>query len=344
MAATDGPTLFTTLLATLGVPHTAGYSSRRFRSMPFKSLFGLSKLLESYGIDNTAVRLSRKEEYPQLPTPFVAQVDHSFVIVTDNRPGVPVATISAAGTSSSIAPDSFLDRWSGVALLTYPNPTSAEPDFATHRREEIAAKAKTAVLAASGVFLLAYLFISRGLYSHISTILLALINAGGLYITYLLVLKQMSVHSKAADRVCGVLQATGCNTVLQTKAAKFFGLFGWSEVGFAYFGVSLLTLLIFPQYIGYLALANACCLPFSFWSVWYQKNRAKAWCTLCLCVQASLWLLFFCYLAGGWFRFALPIRIELFVLGAAYLAALLTINRTLPIFERNTRVTSPSNP
>ena len=85
-----------------------------------------------------------------------------------------------------------------------------------------------------------------------------------------------------ADKICGLIDRTGCGTVLSTKASKFFGLFGWSEVGFSYFGVSLACLLVFPQHIGYLALVNACCCPFSFWSVWYQKYRAKAWCTLCL--------------------------------------------------------------
>ena len=52
----------------------------------------------------------------------------------------------------------------------------------------------------------------------------------------------------------------GCDSVLETKASKFFGIFGWSEVGFSYFSVSLLTLLIFPQWICYLALLQ-CLLP-----------------------------------------------------------------------------------
>ena len=67
------------------------------------------------------------------------------------------------------------------------------------------------------------------------------------------------------------------------------------------------VLLIFPQYINLLALCNLICLPFSFWSVWYQNFRAHAWCTLCLCVQSMLWLLFFCYLFGGWLHGLLPL-------------------------------------
>ena len=133
--------------------------------------------------------------------------------------------------------------------------------------------------------------------------------------------------------MCRVLQEGGCDSVLETKASSFFGIFSWSEVGFAYFSVSLSCLLVFPQWIGYLALCNLLCLPFTFWSIWYQKFRARVWCTLCVSVQCSLWLLFFCYLAGGWLKDMFPLKIEFFVLGLSYLAVLLALNRLLPHFK-----------
>lgn len=42
--------LFNDYLTALGVPHTDGYSERRFETMPFHTLFGLSELLEEYGV------------------------------------------------------------------------------------------------------------------------------------------------------------------------------------------------------------------------------------------------------------------------------------------------------
>ena len=63
---------------------------------------------------------------------------------------------------------------------------------------------------------------------------------------------------------------------------------------------------------------------------------ARKWCTLCVSVQATLWALFFCYLGGGFLRAMFPVRIELFVLGAAYMAALLAVNRvSLLINDKN---------
>lgn len=157
-----------------------------------------------------------------------------------------------------------------------------------------------------------------------------------IYICFLLVQKTLKIHSHTADRMCGVIEAGGCDSVLETKASSFFGIFNWSEVGLSYFSVSLFVLLLFPQYISYLAVINFCCLPFSFWSVWYQKFRVKAWCTLCLCVQALLWLLFVVYLVGGWYSDMLPITSKFYALVAAYAVALLSLNRLFSFINRYT--------
>lgn len=156
----------------------------------------------------------------------------------------------------------------------------------------------------------------------------------GLALSFMLVQKSMNIKNRAADRVCGVLQEGGCDKVLELKASTFFGIFSWSEVGFTYFSVSLLALLIFPQWISYLAACNVCCLPFTIWSIWYQKFRAKHWCTLCVSVQATLWLLFACYLTGGWLKGIFPLRIEFFVLVLAYGLVLLALNRIVPLMTK----------
>lgn len=70
-------------LEQLGVKHTADYSARQFAAMPFKSLFGISKVLDSYGIGNEALRIDDKSEITLLPVPFLAHTPAGFVIVTD---------------------------------------------------------------------------------------------------------------------------------------------------------------------------------------------------------------------------------------------------------------------
>lgn len=65
-------TLLTDYLAALGVPHTAPYSDRAYRAMPFQSCFGLKKLLKRYCIDSEGLILADKSEITKLPTPFLA--------------------------------------------------------------------------------------------------------------------------------------------------------------------------------------------------------------------------------------------------------------------------------
>lgn len=330
---TDDSTIFSDFLTALGVKHTVSYSDKQFRSMPFHTVFGLSKLLQSYGVPTAGLQLGDKSDALKIRRPFIAETPRGFIIVTSINEDK--ATYLSQGVSETISSENLLTAITGRVLVAFPNAKSIEPDYDSHRFTEIANRYKKWVLAACCVALFAYMFISNRIYAHASTILVSIIDLAGIYITYLLVQKSAHIKNKHADAVCSVVEAGGCDDVLNMSASKFFGIFGWSEVGFAYFSVSLLCLLVFPQYTPYLAACNLLCLPFSFWSVWYQKFRAKTWCTLCLCVQTMLWLLFFCYLGGGWLKDVFPIRIEFFVLGISYVAVMLGLNAVMPLIDRN---------
>ncbi len=332
-------TIFTDFLQELGVPHTAWYSDGRFDGMTFRSLFGLSKLLQSYGIETEALEVADKSDaLSRLETPFLARTTDSFVIVTKLPDGKVTYRDGLSEQPVTVSRDDFCKRWTGVVLLAFPADNATEPSFAAHRFTEIGNRAKKWVLAIALLFIAVSLFVANGLWHHPSLWCLAAIDLLGLFVTYELVLKSLNIKSATGDSICGIIDRTGCHTVLDTPAAKFFGLFGWSEVGFAYFGVSLAALLLFPQHIGALALVNACCCPFSFWSVWYQKYRAKAWCTLCLITQGCLWASLACYIAGGWFATAWPPALPFFILCAVYVAVLLGINAITPAFDKTQKL------
>ena len=328
-----GDTLLSHWLEALGVPFTPGYTDRRFNSMPFPTLFGLKKLLAEYGVESEGMHLADPSELCRLTPPFVASTKGGFVIVTSTGPDT--VDYITRGVDEAIPLDEFVKVWDGNVFLAYPTDNSKEPHHGLHARIEFFDHAKKWVLMGTVILLFGYLFVTQRLNASWSTILVCLFDIGGLWLTYQLVRKSLHIKSAAADRVCGVLEAGGCDSILETDASKFFGLFGWSEVGFAYFSVSLLGLLMFPEWIRYLALCNLLCLPFSFWSIWYQKFRARKWCTLCVCVQATLWLLFFCYLGGGWLKGLFPLKIEFFVLGLTYVAVLLGLNALMPLIDKS---------
>lgn len=326
------PTIFTRWLEALDVPHTADYSDAQFWDMSFKSLFGLSHLLKCYGIRSEGLMLNDKAELSALTPPFLAQtVEGPMVIVRSVTPDT--VEFDLRGTVSTLPVRDFADRWTGNVFLAFPDEASREPDYGSHHLTEVVSRLSKYALAAAALAVFVYFFTTRGVYAHVSTVLLTLLNCAGLYLSYMLLQKSLNIHTRTSDRVCGVLEQGGCDSIVSMKVSKLFGVFSWSEVGFGYFGVSLVTLLIFPHLWPSLAICNACCLPYTVWSIWYQKFRARHWCTLCVGVQSTLWLLFFCYLGGGWFRHAFPLRPDFFILIALYVFAVLFLNMIIRIFK-----------
>lgn len=319
-------TLFSDWLRLLHVPYTEAYSDSRFRSMSFQSLYGLGKLMQEYGVGTRGVRLPDKGHIAALPVPFVAPMrDGSMVIVTGTADGN--VGYLTQGYAAQAPQAEFADAWTSAALLAAPAPGAREPDWGRHRFAEVMTRLRDigVWIALAAVFI--YMFIAHGLEGRWYTVLLTLFDIGGLTLSFMLMQKTAGVHTHIQDHVCGVLQKGGCDDILATRASTFMGIFHWSEVGMAYFGVSLATLLLFPDHIGDLALINVCCLPYTVWSISYQRFVARRWCTMCVGVQLTLWLLFFCYLGGHCFRGAWPPGIGFFVLGAVYIAALLVLNK-----------------
>lgn len=318
-------TLFSDLLTVLGVRHTCEYSCQRYDDMTFRTLFGLSHLLREYGIDSHGYRLSDTAEMVSIPVPFIAQTSGGPHVIVTGNDGDTVEYLSEGLRLKAPAKD-FCGACTGVVLVPTVEPQACEPDFACHRFESLMKRARCYILAGIVGAILIYLFFANGVYDSVAGVLLTLLNLAGIGVSILLMFKTLGIKSRMADAVCGVARGGSCEDVLSTSASKFFGIFSWSEVGLGYFTVSLLALLIFPATAGWLALCNVCCLPYSFWSVWYQKFRVHSWCPLCLSVQTLLWLLFFSYLGGGMFAKAFPLGVGFFILLGCYVAAVLAIN------------------
>lgn len=295
------PSLFSRFLTALGVPHTVEYSDRSFQTMPFPTLFGLSHLLGSYGVPNEGYRLSDSSQLADIPTPYLAQTnDGVFVIVTDIDSNAKTVTYDRLKKSVTVGLDAFAKDANGVVLLAWPTPSACEPDYKSHHIKECVQRMSLPLMAAGALFVLLYFFTINRVYAHWPALLVTALSVVGLYFSYMLTQKTLGIHTAASERVCGIIQEGGCDAIAAMGASKLFGVFAWSEIGLAYFGVTLVTVLALPQLWPALAVCNVFCLPYSFWSVWYQKFKAKKWCTLCLGVQTTLWLIFFSLLGGGY--------------------------------------------
>lgn len=313
------------------VPFTKEYTEQRFEGMPFKTLFGVTQLLKEYGVKTQGYKVSDKDELGKIPIPFIAQTQGGLVIVTGiNSEKVNYLT---QGIPETITVKEFNEVWTGVVLIAEDIKNAKEPDYDKHLIKEFISNVKSILIFLLAGCLIAYLYVFNELWKYWSVWALTAIDIFGIWMTYMLVQKSLRIKSNVADKVCGVLQEGGCDEILKTNASSFFGIFSWSEVGFTYFGVSLLAMLISPACIHWLALINICCLPFTIWSITYQKFVAKHWCTLCVCVQISLWLQFICYLLGKWTAPVFPLSLSFFALGATFVLVLLVLNRVLPKFS-----------
>ncbi|MDE6286127.1 MAG: hypothetical protein K2L99_03940 [Muribaculaceae bacterium] len=318
-------------LSLAGVRHTEPYSEQAYAGMPFHTLFRLSKLLQSYGMDTQGLHLADKSEITALKPPFAAvMINGGVALVASTANGTARCYDAADGKESTMPLKDFEEAWTGDVLLATPGPAACEPHYGAHRLAAVMTQLRDAGVWVCLAAVFIYTFVVHGLEGRWYTVAITLLDICGLALSFMLVQKTQGVKSRIADRVCGVLQAGGCDDILATKASTFFGIFHWSEVGLAYFGVSLAALLLFPQHIAWLALFNALCLPYTVWSITYQRFVARRWCTMCVGVQCTLWLLFFCYLAGGCFHGAWPLGPGFFILGATYAGTLLALNKFSP--------------
>lgn len=317
--------IFTRFLKALGVPHTVEFSERAFHSMDFDSLYGLSHLLTTYGIPNEALQITDKDELSKLTPPYLAQLNTGSFVIVDSYNSEKV-NYDLSGEMRCVSTSQFKNDCDGIVLLAYPDHKSREPDFGSHFLTETINRWSWLALIVCALAVLAYFYVTRGIYHSLWGTLGVVFNQIGIFFSYLLVQKTLGIHTETGDSVCNVLQKGGCDSILSMKVSKLFGVFSWSVVGFSYFGISLLALLIFPHLWGALALFNICCLPYTVWSIWYQKFRARHWCTLCVGVQTTLWLLFGTYTAGGFIKRLIPMHLDDWVLLATYIATVLFLN------------------
>lgn len=324
--------LFSDFLTALGVKHTADYSDRRFRQMPFQTMFGLSSLLKEYGVGTAGIKVpagARADALAALPAPFLADTADGFAIVTKVADGK--VNYISQHKPFTVPASEMLDGWNGIALIASADASAIEPDYMRHHVGEIAVSVKKWILAALCVILPVAAMWASGLYAHWAAWAAAILDCAGIWLSWMLVQKSLGIHNATAESVCSALEAGGCDEIARSEAASFMGIFKWSEVGLAYFSISLLAMLLFPAALPALAAINILCLPYTVWSITYQKFKAKTWCTLCVCVQATLWLLFACYLLGGYTAQIFPVTgttlIIMIALACTYAAALLGINR-----------------
>ncbi|MBO4995766.1 MAG: hypothetical protein J6C78_07370 [Muribaculaceae bacterium] len=224
--------IFTRFLTRLGVRHTNEYSTERYKMQPFNnSMYGISMLLKRYGVKNECIRFENKESVDDGDVPFLAIVKGVFVIV-DEVSAKSVRVTYDSGTTERYDRKAFMEQWNGVALMATVGPESGEPDYEKHLQGWHVLQLKRVALVAC-LLVVAAIGIASGRSTwSIGMAVAMLLNVAGCYVSYLLMLKQLHLPSRVAERLCGLTgHDGGCDKVAASDGSTLLGVAKLSEVG-----------------------------------------------------------------------------------------------------------------
>lgn len=322
------------LFARLGVRFTAEWLGRQVEVTPYAmSMYGLSVILSRYKIETECVRLMDKQEFKMVDTPCVVISDGRFVLAEAIEESSVVLS-APESIHKVVSLETFYASWNGVVLLIEAGQNSGEPDYEAHIGKERQARFKKLALTGCLTMLVVLGLILSPEASQWYWWALLAVNTAGLGVAYMLLQMQLHIPNRLVDKLCGLAKESHCEDVTRSEGASFLGIVKLSEIGAGFFCVNLLALLFFPEALFFVALVAACVLPFTFWSVWYQKRVARNWCLLCLCTLGVMWLQAGVCLAGGIYSMVSHQLTYALVLIAAYGASVLLINRLMDVLAR----------
>jgi len=197
---TDG-NLFTVFLDALKVKHTRRFARRLYAEHPHKyNMYGLSKMLSDYRIPNEGFMMEDPAGVTEIEPPFIVQFAgdlHLVEKITDTE-----VQIFKSGQDVKIPMDKFKEGCTGAVLVAEADENSIEPGYEANVRGErfgTVVKYGLFVAIAAAVVLAC---VRSGMYTNVGLLALLVLNLAGVYVCWLLVLKQLRFSSQAADKLC----------------------------------------------------------------------------------------------------------------------------------------------
>ena len=334
--------LFIQILEILSIKHTEDFTIRYYERHPHKNnLFGLSEMLRYYNIENVAAEIQKTQEnLSSLDVPFVAYVDHEFVSV--RHVSTEAIIYSWRGKNITLSIPVFLERWSGIVLLFESTDESIEPDYKEHRKEYLRQRIVIACFVSLLLSLIGCALITnRGM--EIGIWGLWGVNVIGASFCGILLSREILGSDKYVNKICSLfLKSSDCNGTLDSQASHFLGI-SWSVFGLGYFLSAILFIALLPQYVIYAETLNIIALPYTAWSVWYQKFRVKQWCALCLSVQATVWITFLISLFAIGIDFNQWDLFDFTTIGCVYGLVILSLHFTVTLYVKEKQIQRSNN-
>jgi len=279
-----------------GIPVTMESVSEALKSHPdYPTFRSICDTFREWNIDHYPLKYL-PDELREVEPPYIVHFNRggeriAFVSEIKNER---VTYYDSVNKKHTIGFKEFLEKCSGAIIILDPDEKSGEKEYRKKWQEEIITRAVIPVTLLSILFFIVYTIINQFLSGNIIPdklkVLLYFTKVTGIIFSVLLVLHEFEIHFSLTEKLCHLSKATNCSTVLNDRASKFFGWFGWADTGIIYFTGSFLYLLQSNDQLGYplLAILAALSLPYPLYSVYYQGFVLKKWCPLCLGVQIVL--------------------------------------------------------
>ena len=249
--------------------------------------------LKHYSIENAAFQVDIND-LRDLPTPLITLLNVEggiFTIIKSlSNERITWLDKNHKWTTSNLS--EFAIDWSGQVLYAEPNSNSGEQDYKIKRRRELLNASRIPLIISLILVVLTYLVLNTTTNSLLSLLLIKFV--GVIFATFLFI-KSVDLKSTFVEKICTLASESNCQTILESPAAKITSWLSWVDVGFIYFFGSFIGLLLsngtlqdLNSFLAVQAIFSAGAVLFSIYSLYYQKFKAKTWCTLCLGIVATL--------------------------------------------------------
>ena len=295
-------------------------SAIKFKGQTF-SFSSIKDILLYFSINSKCYKLPVNALF-QLEYPFIAQIkekkEEFIIIINVSEQCTEYYNSKNTKIKSSIA--DFEKIYTGFILIPLTDEYSCDPDYEynikNERRDFIMKYSSIIVVIACLILLSTQVYINYK-EAFVSWLVLIILKITALIVVSQILKIEFGESNQFIRKVC---KTSNCSHVLNSKASRIFSWLSMGDIGTVYFGFGIFILCIIPfisnpfPIFSLLFLINLCTLPYTLFSISYQRFFVKSWCPFCLSVMGILWLEFILGLTVSWTEYVLPVNTSIFFL------------------------------
>jgi hypothetical protein len=204
----------------------------------YPSLVSLCDGLKKWNINHYPLKIS-KQEILDLEPPYISHLNMgagqlAFVEKTEDSKVTFLLNQKQRIVKSA---SEFSENLSGGVIVIDPDKKSGESGYREKKETQVIKAYLLPVIIISTLLVGMYIFLSKAGSFSDSTIfpLLFATKAIGITASIFLVLHEFKVHTRIADKICGLSSGIDCDGVLSSDASRIFGNINLADTGIIYF-------------------------------------------------------------------------------------------------------------